>query len=114
MNVKNESRVAELLGTSGCATIVVASPAALLLYPHAIWLFALAIVGIAILAIAIRLRKDPSPCQIADAAERILNGLSQGWDVDDYEHLNPREARVRELWSQTMGIRIAGGMAAFG
>jgi len=50
------------------------------------------------------LGKDPKPEAVADRAERLLNGTSHGWDVDDYEHLNPHEPRLRELWQRTMAV----------
>jgi len=41
---------------------------------------------------------------VADRAEQLLNGTFGGWDVDDYEHLNPRAPRLRELWRRTMAV----------
>jgi hypothetical protein len=88
----------------GCLISVLGTLAALLLYPKAAWLFALAIVGIALAVISRMVAREATPFEVAERAERLLNGLSAGWDVDDYEHLNPHEPRLRELWNRTIEI----------
>lgn len=48
--------------------------------------------------------KESLAAELADRAERLLVGSAHGWDVDNYEHFNPREPDVRELWNRTMEI----------
>jgi hypothetical protein len=74
----------------------------IVLYPRANWLFAFTLVGIAILLFTILARKDPTAQALADRAEAMLSGSYGGWDVDDYEHMNPRDPKVRNLWQSTM------------
>lgn len=57
-----------------------------------------------VLIFAVRSRKDPLPTDVADLAQQILNGTSAGWDIDDYEHLHPREPRLAALWKETMNV----------
>jgi len=33
-----------------------------------------------------------------------LNGTYGKWDVDDYEHLNPKNPEMWELWHRTMAV----------
>ncbi len=49
-------------------------------------------------------RKDPTPQKVAERAEALLYGNYAGWDVDDYEHLNPKDPILRDLWHCTMSI----------
>jgi hypothetical protein len=94
----------KLASNLGCLLSVVGPLVGLLLYPRARWLFAFAIIGIAVLVLNSMFRKDPSPLDVADHAQGLLNGVSGTWDVDEYEHLNPREPRLRDLWRRTMAI----------
>ena len=96
--------LANLASKLGCLLSVVLPLVGLVLYPRARWLFGFAIIGIAVLALNVLFRKDPSPLDVADHAQRLLEGVG---DVDDYEHLNPREPRLRDLWRRTMTL---GGM----
>ena len=41
---------------------------------------------------------------MADRAERLLSGSFGGYEVDDYEHLNPNDPQVRELWHRSMAV----------
>jgi len=78
---------------------------AVALYPRAKWLFAFVLLGTALLFnLLISKRHDTKPQEVADRAERLLTGTSWGWDVDDYEHLNPRDPQVRELWRRSMAV----------
>jgi SAM-dependent methyltransferase len=103
-------RLPKLLSKMGCLISVAGPIVALVLYPRGKWLFALAGLGIAVIVIDILLAKDATPDEIADLAERLLDGTPAGYDVDDYEHLNPREPQLRELWARTMksaaGLRL--------
>lgn len=76
----------------------------ILLYPRAKWLFAFLVLGVLIVALTKRFAKPPSAGEVADFAERILNGAHHGLDVDRYEHLNPRDQRVADLWRGTMDV----------
>ena len=80
---------------------------AVVLYPRAIWLLWFLPVGVALFLFIILTAKEPTPEQVADLAHRLLSGSFGRWDVDDYEHINPKDPRVRELWQKTM---IIGGL----
>ena len=86
---------------------MLAPTVALALYPRANWLFAFVLLGISIILINGLTAKDPTPQEVADRAEHLLNGTFGGYDVDDYEHLNPKNRQVRELWSRSM---VVGGL----
>ena len=101
-------KATQLASRLGCFLSLLGPLVALVLYPRANWLFAFALVGVAVLVFGRLLAKDPTPLAVADQAERLLNGTSGGWDVDDYEYLNPREPQLRELWRRTM---VVGGLA---
>jgi type IV secretory pathway TrbD component len=107
--ISNRMRTARnIVFGAGCLVSMLAPVAGIVLYPKANWLFAFVILGVGLIALAILTRKDPNPIEVAERAERLLNGTSSGWDVDDYEHLHPREPQLRELWQKTMTI---GGLA---
>lgn len=89
---------------SGCLISVLAPIIGLFLYPSAKWLFAFVLVGIALVLLDILTKKPLTPQEVADRAERILNGSYGGYDVDDYEHLNPKNPQVRELWHTTLSV----------
>jgi hypothetical protein len=62
------------------------------------------IVGVVLVVLAFLTPKDPTPAEVADLADSILNGTCAGWDIDNYEHLNPKDPEVRELWANTMEL----------
>jgi hypothetical protein len=89
---------------AGCLVSMLAPIVAIVIYPNAKWLFALPLVGIGILVLQFFRRKDPTPQEIADHAERLLSGQTARWEVDDYEHLNPKDPALNDLWRSTMAI----------
>jgi hypothetical protein len=89
---------------AGCLVSVMAPITGIVLYPRANWLFAFVGLGIALILFSILRRKGPTPQEVAERAERLLNGSSVGWDVDDYEHLRPKEPELRDLWRKTMTL----------
>jgi hypothetical protein len=91
----------------GCLTSVFALVLGIVVYPRAKWLFVVPLVGIFLFVFAILTRKGATPTEVADRAEALLNGNSGGWDVDDYEYLNPKPKRLKDLWRKTM---IIGGL----
>jgi hypothetical protein len=95
---------AQVLFRSGCLVSVTALVSAVVLYPRARWLFVLLVIGIALVVVSIRFAKGPTPQAVADDIECLLSGNYGGWDVDDYEHLNPRDPETRELWRKSMEI----------
>ncbi len=97
-------RIARFMFRLGCLVAVLAPLAAIILYPKAKWLFAFVLVGIALLAITVLTAKAPTPQEVAEHAERLLNGTAGEWGVDDYEHLNPKNPNTRELWHRTMVV----------
>jgi hypothetical protein len=97
------STAIKLVVRIGCLLSIICPLIAVVLYPRAPWLFAVALVG-AVILILTRFSKDPAPLAVADHAQRLLDGTGGTWDVDDYEHLNPREPRLRDLWENTMKI----------
>jgi hypothetical protein len=95
-------KAAQFASGIGCLLSVLGPIVALVLYQRATWLFAFALIGLVVLVLNHLMAKDPTPLDVADRAEQLLNGTAYGWDVDDYEHLNPREPQLRELWGRTM------------
>jgi hypothetical protein len=93
-----------LVFRSGCLVSVLAPIIAAVLYPRANWLFWFVLVGIALLIYIAINTKPPAPQEVANLADRILSGTCGKWDVDDYEHINPKDPQVRELWQRTMTI----------
>lgn len=77
---------------------------ATVLYPRAKWLFAFLFLGIALVIVGIVTRKQPTPTEAADRAARLLDGSFGGYDVDNYEHLNPKDEQLNDLWQKMMGI----------
>jgi hypothetical protein len=67
-------------------------------------LFAFPLLGIALAILTVWTRKDPTPGDVADRADRILSGIYGGYEVDAYEHLNPKNAILKELWEKTLSI----------
>jgi hypothetical protein len=97
-------KVAQYSYRSGCLISVLAPLLGVLLYPRAKWLFAFVLVGLVLLVLAVLNQEDPTPPEIANLADSILRGTSAGWDIDNYEHLNPKDHEVRELWAKTMEL----------
>jgi hypothetical protein len=100
-------RIFRALFGAGCLTSVLAPIIAIVLYPRANWLFAFPFLGIALIVFGIITRKQPTPTEVADRAEHLLDG-SYGtygqWAVDDYEHLHPKSEPLKDLWRRTMSI----------
>ena len=92
----------------GCLVSVLAPVVGLVLYPRANWLFAFVLAGIALITLHIITTKALRPQELADRAERLLSGSYGRWDVDDYEHVHPKDPHLRELW------RPAGRVGAIG
>jgi hypothetical protein len=88
----------------GCLSSILAPILAIILYPRANWLFAFVLIGVIILALIQRSRKDPAPRELADEIERLLTGNYGGWDVDNFEHRGIRDPRLKELWLKSMQI----------
>jgi hypothetical protein len=97
-------KTGQFLFGSGCLVSVLAPIIGLLLYPRAEWLFAFALVGIALILLNILTTKAPTPQEVADRAESLLNGPFGGYEVDDYEHLNPKNPQVRDLWHRSLAV----------
>jgi hypothetical protein len=97
-------RITKFLAGLGCLISIVGPVIALVLYPAANWLFWLAVIGIAMLVIDFVRSKDCSPHEVGEFAERLLNGNASGLDVDDYEHMNPKDPTLRDLWQSTITI----------
>jgi hypothetical protein len=88
----------------GCLVSLIAPVIAIAAYPRANWLFAFLLLGIALVVLGAVTRKQPTPTEVAESAEHLLDGISDGWAVDDYEHLNPKNEQLRDLWRRTMGL----------
>jgi len=88
----------------GCITSLVAPIIGIVVYPRANWLFAFPLLGIALIVVSVVTHKQLTPIQVAERAEHLLNGTYGEWDVDDYEHLNPKNEQLKALWRRTMGI----------
>ena len=89
---------------SGCLVSVLALLIGFALYPKANWLFAFVLVGIALIVLNVLTAKGPTPQELADRAERLLIGSLQGYDVDEYEHLNPKDPHLRKLWHRSLEV----------
>jgi hypothetical protein len=98
------TKLSQLMFRAGCLTSVIAPIIAIVIYPRAERLFAFLLLGIALVVIGVVTRKQPTPTEVADRAEHLLDGSYGGWDVDDYEHLHPKGERLRDLWRRTMSI----------
>ncbi|MFZ0952008.1 MAG: hypothetical protein WAN17_07070 [Candidatus Sulfotelmatobacter sp.] len=88
----------------GCLVSIAGPLLATVLYPRAKWLFALAVIGIAIVILAERTRKDPTPAALVDEIENLLTGNYGGWDVDGFEHRGIRNPTLREYYLKSMSI----------
>lgn len=92
---------------TGCLVSLIGPVLGFVLYPRMKWLFAFALLGVVLLVLNALTAKDSTPQQVADRAESLLHGDYGAYDVDDYEHLNPRNPELRELWKRTM---VVGGL----
>jgi hypothetical protein len=90
----------------GCLISVAGPLLALLLYPRAKWLFALALIGFAVLWLNRRLAKDPTPQALADQIERLLTGNFAGWDVEDFEMQSIRDPRLQDLQRRSINVGL--------
>ena len=97
-------KTAKLASGFGCLVAIVAPIVALLIYPRANWLFAFALVGVAVLILNRLFAKDPTPRALADEIEGLLAGNFREWDVDDFEHRRIRDPQLRELWRDSMDV----------
>jgi|SRR5450755_406880 hypothetical protein len=100
-------KLLQLTFRTGCLASVIAPVVAVIVYPRANWLFAFLFIGIAVVVVGVVTHKDPAPTEIADRAEHLLDGnyaTYGSWAVDDYEHLNPKSERLKDLWRRTMSI----------
>ena len=95
---------AKIVFRSGCITVLVALVSAVIMYPRARWFLALILIGIILIVLSTCFAKGPTPQEVANDIEPLLRGNFGGWDVDDYEHLNPRDPKVRELWRRSMEV----------
>jgi len=97
-------KAVKVLSGLGCLVSVAAPVIAALAYPNVNWLFAFVLVGVLVLALNIVFAEDPTPQDLADEIERLLNGNYGGWDVDDFEHQRIRNPQLRGLWQKSMEI----------
>src|ERR1700742_3770012 len=89
---------------SAVLVVLVAGLVGLSIYTDAKW--PVVILACAAFAIALRFwqKKDIHPKEVAERAQNLLNGTFGHWDVDDYEHLVPRDPQVRNLWQKTLDL----------
>ena len=98
-------RVKHFIAGLGCLVSLIAPVLGVVLFPRAKWLFAFVLVWVTLFVLKfINPKPNITPEELANRAERLLEGTSGGWDVDDYEHLNPKDQRIRELWSRTLAV----------
>jgi hypothetical protein len=97
-------QAAQITFRAGCLVSVLGPIVGVVLYPRANWLFAFVLAGIALFLFNILMAKDPTPQELADHAERLLCGDYGEWDVDNYEHRNPKDPKLRDLWHRTMAV----------
>ena len=74
---------------------------------HADWLIYAALLLAALSLIGWWLNRkqlEATPTELAEQAERILDGSSHGWDVDDFEHSFPATAEAREILHECMKL----------
>lgn len=75
--------------------------AALVLYPAARWLFAVPLAGIvtvvAFVLIDRYFGKDPTPDELANMIEAMLEGRTWGFDIDDFEYMRLRNAELAKI-----------------
>ena len=97
-------KILQIMFRTGCLTSVLALLVAIVVYPRGKWLFALPLAGVALLVFAILTDKGPTPSEVAERAQMLLDGNTWGWDVDDYEHMNPKDQRLKDLWIRSMSV----------
>ena len=97
-------RYIKFLSGSGCLLSIVGPVVAVFAYPHAKWLFAFGLLGVAVIVFSRFLSRDPNPTELADEISKLLEGTYGGWEVDDYEHWGIRDAKLKEFWYRTMKI----------
>src|SRR5580704_3432237 len=98
------TKFSQLTFRAGCLISVIAPIIAIVIYPRAEWLFAFLLIGIVLFVVGVVTRKQTRPTEVADRAERLLDGSYARWDVDDYEHLGAKDEELRNLWRKTMSI----------
>jgi hypothetical protein len=47
-------------------------------------------------------RKPTTPQELAELAQRILDGRDRGLDVDGYENVDPKDATLKDLHTRTL------------
>ena len=97
-------KLLQLTFRAGCLTSAIAPIVAIIVYPRANWLFAFPLIGVALIVFEVLTHKPPTPSEVADRAEHLLNGTHGCWDVDDYEHLRLKSGLLKNLWERTMSI----------
>ena len=98
------NKAAKFVYPLGCLTSIAAPLLAIVLYPRAKWLFAFTLLGVAVLVLNHRFRKDPTPQALANQVERLLNGRHAGWDVENFEHQSIRNPQLREFHLRSMKV----------
>jgi hypothetical protein len=98
------NKAVKFVSRLGCLISLGGPLLAILLYPRAKWLFAFALIGVAVLVVNQLLAKDPAPQALADEIERLLVGTFGGWDVDNFEHQSIQDPQLRDLWRRSMEI----------
>jgi hypothetical protein len=98
------NKIAQFASGLGCLVSVLAPVLAAVLYPKGKWLFALVLIGVAVLVLNRLFGKDPAPQTVADEIERLLNGDYYGFAVDSFEHWRIRDPKLKELWLKSMRI----------
>jgi hypothetical protein len=88
----------------GCLVSILGPLVALVLYPKANALFALLLIGVVVIVVNVLLSKEPTPQEVADFIERLMNGHYAGWDVDTFEHLRIRDPNVKGLWVRSISV----------
>jgi hypothetical protein len=88
----------------GCLASIAGPLLAIILYPRAKWLFALVVIGIAIVILQARLKKDPTPSALAGEMENLLAGTYYGHAVDDFENRAIRDPTLREHYLKSMTL----------
>ena len=99
-------RALKIASGLGCLTSVLGPLLAIVLYPKAKWLFAFALIGVAVLWLNRRFAKDPTPEALADQIERLLTGTYGGWDVDDFEMQGIRDSELQNFHRRCMRVGL--------
>jgi hypothetical protein len=88
----------------GCLVSLAGPLLAVVLYPRFKWLFALVLIGFAVVILSVLSRKDPTVAALADEIENLLAGTYSGWAVDDFEHRGIRNPTLREYYLRSMSV----------